>query len=583
MVKNKEVLLFYLSERGRELAERVASFLEVGELIQLDSSSQEKIKNYWKEGNLLIFIMALGIVARFCKDFIKGKGFDPGVIVIDEVGKNVISYLGGHYAETNRLTLEIATYLSAHPVITTASDNLGLPALDLWINKENFLMKNPKKLYETMSKFNREKTLKVFLEEGLKFSLPLGLTEVKSYEEADLVITYKKREGDKLFLIPRCLYAGIGFHETLTEEDFERLFHKAFEEADLEFSSLRGVATLDKKADYLPLKNFCYKHKLELYGFSKEELSRVKPSSISEGALKSLGIESVSESASLLASKGVLILPKRVYQDFTIALSLKPQEKKGKLYVVGIGPGSKEFLTLKALRILTQVAAVVGYKTYLKPIYSLIKNKEVYEFSMTQEIDRAKKAIELALAGKDTALVSGGDPGIYGMAGLVLEILHKNKLSLEVEIIPGISALNIGNALLGAPLGNDFAVLSLSDRLTPWEVIEERLKKLSEVEIPLVIYNPRSKGRKVQFERALQILREKRPEDTPVAIVNSATREEEEIILTTLSQLPQEKVGMNTLLIIGGKDTQIMGKYLIAKRGYERKYGGEYEVRFTSF
>ena len=578
MEKNKEIFIFYLSERGRGLAEVVSSYFGRANLIKLDSSSKEKIEKSWRKGNTLIFIMALGIVARFCKDFIRGKEFDPGVIVIDEAGNNVISYLGGHYSEINKLTLELATYLSAHPVITTASDNLNLPPLDLWIKEHGFIMKNPQKLYEVMSKFNETKILKVFLEEGLNFPLLAGIIKTENIEEADIVITYKKREGDKLFLIPKCLYAGVGFHEVLSEEDFERLFKEAFEEASLEFLALSGVATLDKKANYLPLKNFCLKHKIELLGFNKEKLSEVKTISQSEEALKNLGIASVSEAASLLASKGSLILPKRVYKDFTLAISLKPFEKKGKLFVVGIGPGAKDLLTLKALRVLTQVSAVVGYKTYIKQIFSLVKNKEVYEFSMTQEVDRVKKAIELCLSGKDTALVSGGDPGIYGMAGLVIEIIQKNKLPLEVEIIPGISALNIGNALLGAPLGNDFAVISLSDRLTPWEVIERRLSALSDTDLPLVIFNPKSMGRKAQFERALSILRMKRPPETAVAIVNSASREDEEIILTTLSELPSERIGMNSLLIICGSDTQVLGKFLVAKRGYERKYGGEYEI-----
>ena len=583
MEKNKEVFIFYLSEGGKRLAESISSFFEKARVFRLRAEEKEVLKNYWERENLLIFIMALGVVARFCKDLISGKDRDPGVIVIDEAGHNVITYLGGHYAEANKITLQLATYLSAHPVITTASDNFNLPALDLWIKENRFILKNPKKLYEIMSKFNENKKLKVYIEEGLNYPLIKGLSVTSSYEEADIVITYKKREGDKLFLIPKCLYAGVGFHEVLSEEDFERLIKLTFEETNLEFEALRAIATLDKKAHYLPLKNFCQKYNLGLIGFSKEELSQIKTPSYSEEVFKNFGISSVSEATSLLASKGKLILPKKVYKDFTIAISLKANEKKGKLYVVGIGPGSKDFLTLKALKILTQVSAIVGYKTYVKQIYDLIKNKEIYEFSMTQEIDRVKKAIELALSGKDTALVSGGDPGIYGITGLLLEIIDKNKIDLEVEIIPGVSALNAANALLGAPLGNDFAVISLSDRLTPWEVIEKRLLALSETEIPIVIYNPRSKGRKLQFERALQIFREKRPSETPVAIVNSASREEEEVLLTNLHNLPIEKIGMNSLLIIGGKDTQIIGKYLVALRGYEKKYGKKYEISASSF
>jgi len=413
MERNKEIFLFYLSSEGRALAEGIKAFLGSGKIIKFKALKKEELSLYWKRGNLLIFIMALGIVARVLAPLISKKGEDPGVVVIDEGGGNVIAYLGGHYAEVNRLTLELATFLKAHPVITTASDTKGLPPLDLWIKDFGFFLKNEKKLYEIMSKFNNNRELKVYLERPLDYPLPKGLIKTEDWAEADLVTTYKKVEDfDKLILIPRCLLAGIGFHEVLREEDFEERFQRAFEDLGLEFKALKGVATLKKKAEYLPLKNFVLKHGLNLMGFEKDELSKVKTSSFSEHAFERFGIESVSEASALLAAKGPLLFPKRTYQDFTIAISLEPYQKRGKLYVVGIGPGAKDYLTLRALRILTKVSAVVGYKTYVKQVAHLVRGKEIYEFSMTQEVDRVKKAIELCLEGKDTALVSGGDPGI---------------------------------------------------------------------------------------------------------------------------------------------------------------------------
>ncbi|MFN4132599.1 MAG: precorrin-3B C(17)-methyltransferase, partial [Caldimicrobium sp.] len=290
---------------------------------------------------------------------------------------------------------------------------------------------------------------------------------------------------------------------------------------------------------------------------------------------KIFGIESVSEASALCASCGTLLIPKQVYRDLTISLAIEPFKGQGRLYVVGIGPGDKEHLTIKALRTLISVEAVVGYKTYLKQISSLLVGKDVYSFSMTEELERVKRAVALALEGKNTALISGGDPGIYGMSGLLLEYIMKHNLSLEVEIIPGLSALNIGNALLGAPLANDFAVISLSDRLTPWETIEKRLRLLAQSDLPLVIYNPRSKGRKQQFLNALAIIRNFREENTYVGIINSATREDEEVIITILKDLPEEKVGMNSLLIVGSEGVKKLGSYLISQRGYEKKYGEE--------
>jgi len=174
----------------------------------------------------------------------------------------------------------------------------------------------------------------------------------------------------------------------------------------------------------------------------------------------------------LLQVKVLFLFQKRILKNITIAVAEEIYRIPGKLYIIGTGPGKIEYHTLKVLTILREAEVVAGYKTYLKFLKKLLPGKEIYNFSMTEEIKRAKKAIEEALKGKIVALISGGDPGIYGMAGLVLEILGKNNLSLEVEIIPGISALNACSALIGAPLMNDFAVISLSDRLTPWEELK---------------------------------------------------------------------------------------------------------------
>lgn len=583
MIENREIFLLYLSARGRELAERIRAFWGRGEILSWDELQERGLTSLWNEGNLLIFIMALGIVVRKCAPLISSKGKDPGVIVIDELGRNVIPLLGGHYAQVNRITQELALFLEAHPAITTASDLLGLTPLDLWIKRKNFQLKNPALLTATMAKLNEKGVLNLWIKEDLPCpSPPQEFLLTDNPEEADLLITYEKLPQVKgPQLIPKCLWLGLGFHEKLSENDFEKIIFSALEDLRIEPSAIKGVATLDKKAKYPPLINFLIKHNLKLLSFSAEELSNINTISSSIYVKNHFGINSVSEACALKASGGKLIVPKRVFQDLTLAIALEPLQSRGRLYVVGIGPGAKELMTVKALRALLSVEAVVGYKSYLKQIEDLIKGKEIYSFSMTEEIRRVKKAIELTLSGKDTALVSGGDPGIYGMAGLTLEVIARNNLSLEVEIIPGLSALNLGNALLGAPLGNDFAVISLSDRLTPWETIERRLKILVSTDLPLVIFNPRSKGRKSQFQRAMEIIKEGRGEETLVGIVNSGSRPEEEVFISTLRSLPEDKVGMHSLVIVGSEAIRRLGRYLIAMRGYERKYEEDLEISFT--
>ncbi|MFN3504694.1 MAG: precorrin-3B C(17)-methyltransferase [Caldimicrobium sp.] len=580
MQRNKEIFLIYLSEKGKEVGERVQAFLGAGELFNWKEIKEEGLANYWKEDALLIFIMALGIVARICAPYISKKGEDPGVIVIDEAASNVIPYLGGHYAHSNKIALEIAQFLGAHSCITTASDLQGLPAIDLWIKKEGFALKNPNLLPHFMSKLNLYGKLKIWVDEDVDNYLTINLLpclhRVENIDEADVIITFKNLPMDeKLVLIPKKIWAGIGFHERLTTEELEEKFIYSLQKFGYDLLSLKGIATIKKKSNYLPLTNFALKHNIKLLGIETDKLSEIKTLSSSENVKSRFGISSVSEASAIYASRGKLIIPKQIYEDFTLALAVEQDRAFGKLYVVGIGPGNLEYLTIKALKVLTSVEAVVGYRSYLRQIEPLLSGKEVYAFSMTEELKRVKKAVELTLMGKDTALVSGGDPGIYGMSGLLLEYLHNQGITLDIEIIPGISALNMGNALLGAPLANDFAVISLSDRLMPWEKIVERLSILAKSDIPIVIYNPTSKTRKKQFEDALSILKKYRPLNTYVAIINSASREDERIYITTLESVDEEQVNMQSLLIVGSCAVKKIGSYLVAERGYERKYSEE--------
>lgn len=585
MGKYQEIVIFCLTDDAKDLINQLRFFFNQAKIETLrGGSGTERVSQYWREGNLLIFIMALGIVARVCAPLISRKGKDPAVMVIDELGKNIIPYLGGHYGELNALAGELAHFLQANPVITTSSDLRGIPALDLWIKKKDLIIKDERALPSIMAKINREGLARVAVEKGLEIALLPIFIPAETPDEADIIISYRQVEfPGKLHLIPRCLWLGIGFHETLREEDFERLIFTYLDNIKIDHRAIRGFATLKKKAEYPPLRNFCFKHKFNLIGFNKEELSNIKTISNSKIVKNLFDVGSVSEASALLASRGGrLLYPKAILGDITLAVALEEGANPGKLYVVGIGPGSPKLLTLRALEVLQRADAIVGYRNYLKRIEGLLSGKEVYSFSMREEVDRVKKAICLALQGKDTALVSGGDPGIYGMAGLVLEILAHNNLVIDLEIVPGVSALNAGNALLGAPLANDFAVISLSDRLTPWDTIERRLKELAKTDLPIVLFNPRSSGRKSQFRKAIEIIRAFRAPHTPVGIINSAYQEEERLLITTLGELPEDLISMQSLVIVCSENTTKWNNYLFARRGYDLKYQDNYEIRCSS-
>lgn len=233
---------------------------------------------------------------------------------------------------------------------------------------------------------------------------------------------------------------------------------------------------------------------------------------------------------------------------------------------------------------------IVGYGTYIRLIDLLIAGKEIISTGMTREVDRVSAAIEEACKGKSVALVSSGDPGIYAMAGLALEMCAARKIpivpnwnvgnediseeeKLLLEVVPGIPALCSGAALLGAPLMHDFAAVSLSDLLTPWSLIEQRLHAVAKADFVMVIYNPKSKKRDWQLAEAQQIALAYRSEDTPVGIVTGAMRENQNIAVTTLGELHNANVGMQSTVFIGNSTTARYGDFLYTLRGYGKKYG----------
>lgn len=244
----------------------------------------------------------------------------------------------------------------------------------------------------------------------------------------------------------------------------------------------------------------------------------------------------------------------------------------GLISVVGTGTGSRDNLTPKASKVLAEADVIIGYKTYLDLIPELLVGKEVISSSMMQEVDRCDTTFELATSGKKVALVSGGDPGIYAMAGLILEMAAKRESKLKIDIIPGIAAVNGCAARLGAPLMHDFAAISLSDLLTPWEVIEKRLDAAASADFVIAIYNPKSKKRTEHIVKAREILLRYRNKKTPVGIVTAASRENEVVTLTTLEDMLGEDINMQSTVIVGNSTTFSWNNYMITPRGYRDKY-----------
>lgn len=257
-------------------------------------------------------------------------------------------------------------------------------------------------------------------------------------------------------------------------------------------------------------------------------------------------------------------------------------EPKGILYVVGIGPGAQEHLTPAALAAIADADLVVGYTTYIKLVRHLLEGKEVFRTGMTEEIGRARAAVERAQAGGKVALISSGDPGVYGMAGLVFQVLKdigwKRGDSPELRIVPGMTALNSCGSLVGAPLVHDFCAISLSDLLTPWTVIARRIEAAASADFVVGLYNPASGRRTRQIVEAQAILRRHREGTTPVALVKSAYRKLQSAIVTDLDHFLEYEIGMLTTVLVGSSQTFLFEGYMVTPRGYSNKYTAEGEV-----
>jgi len=250
--------------------------------------------------------------------------------------------------------------------------------------------------------------------------------------------------------------------------------------------------------------------------------------------------------------------------------------QKGKIFVVGFGPGDYEHITKRAVDALKESDFIIGYKTYVELIAHLVTAKSIVSTGMTEEVSRAQEAVRQAELGNIVSVISSGDAGVYGMAGLVYEVLIElgwtAETGIEVEVVPGISAINSCASLLGAPVMHDSCTISLSDHLTPWTVIEKRIEAAAMADFVVAFYNPKSGRRTRQIVEAQRILLKYRSPATPVGLVKSAYREKQQIVMTTLAEMLNHEIGMLTTVVVGNSSTFYYDNKMITPRGYQRKY-----------
>ncbi|MEM9215002.1 MAG: precorrin-3B C(17)-methyltransferase [Cyanobacteria bacterium P01_F01_bin.150] len=403
---------------------------------------------------------------------------------------------------------------------------------------------------------------------------------------------------------PRVLWLGVGCERHTPRSVIETAIQKTLAQYHLAEEAIAGVATIDLKADEPGLVELCGDRQWPLHCFTAAQLKDVDVPNPSLVVNQVVGTPSVAEAAAILAGSGVstahfkdlgsnltdasdrsasptLIATKQVHRlsdqpgAVTLAIAQSPVEylgRTGSLALVGMGPGQLDQMTPAAKGAVINADAVIGYGLYLDLVRPILRPGQIVEsLPITQERQRAERAVALASWGLSVAVVSSGDCGIYGMAGLVMEQLQRNGWNGHtpgVRVFPGVTALQAAAARVGAPLMHDFCAISLSDLLTPWEVIERRLEAAARDDFVTALYNPKSKTRVKQMALAHKIFLKYRSPETPVALVRSAYRMDEQIALTTVGKLLDNPIDMMTLVLIGNKSTQRLEEWLITPRGY---------------
>ena len=556
------------------------------------TSLKDHLATIWSQYQAFVFGTALGIVVRLIAPLLGHKTEDPAIIVVAPNGQYVISLCSGHQGGADQLTRLIAQQLSATPIITSASTQLNLPSVDIFGDRFGW-RKGQGDWNGVSSAIARLQPVQVIQEAGSTLwqnQLPtehpfyVGLSDDVSFKGRIWISPTIRRFAEtseiaKVQWHPRVLWVGIGCIRGATITQITAAVEQVLQRFHLAPEAIAGLSTIDLKADEVGLLEYVQTSQLPLKTYSAEVLKTVTVPNPSDIVEKAVNTPSVAEAAALEAAKeygkAVLLVQKQITDAVTVAIAQSEIEyigRTGYIGLVGIGPGNLDQITPAASTAITAADVIIGYSLYTDLIQSLIHQDQIIEsLPITQEVQRAQRAIQLAQWGLSVVVISSGDCGIYGMAGLVLEQLSLNKWdgkTPQVEVFPGISALQATASRVGAPLMHDFCAISLSDLLTPIDVIEKRLEAAAKADFVTAIYNPRSKTRLQPLLTAHEIFLKYRDPLTPVAIVHSVYRQEEKIFLTTLEKMLESPIDMLTTILIGNSTTFLHENWMITPRGY---------------
>ena len=638
--------LIAVTAAGRTAAARLAVSWP-GETRAYDGPAARSLPRAWDEcEDGLVCFLAAGAVIRLIAPLLARKQTDPAVVCVDEAGRFAVPLVGGHAGGANALAVRAADVLGAQSVITTASDAAGLPGLDdLGWPAEGAIAAVTRALLDggtvildcdetwplpalpvTRTEASAQRAERAF---GHALGGPIahlaqaasssqdgrcgsggGVGSGKEGAEGPvgdpghyrILVTDRVAPADArtVLLRPPSLVVGVGASKNVSCAEVLGLIDGTLAEAGLSPVSVTGLATVDAKGAEPGLMAAAEQRGWPLLTYPAARLALITVPNPSAAALAAVGTPSVAEAAAL-ASADVLAVAKRKSAMATVAIGrIRP---RGRLAVIGLGPGARDLLPPRAVAELRRASVIVGLGQYVDQVRDLLRpGTEVLASDLGAEEERAKAAVTLARAGHAVALVGSGDAGVYAMASPALLQAEDDTADddtadgdfadgdgaggdgrsadtdgrsacgdigdIEVVVVPGITASLAAAALLGAPLGHDHAVISLSDLHTPWEVIERRVRAAAEADYVTVFYNPRSKGRHWQLGASLAVLAAHRPPGTPAAIVRNAARTGQRVVLTTLAAFDPEVVDMLSLVIVGASTTRVVGGRMVTPRGY---------------
>ena len=595
-----EPVVMCISESGYPTARRVAEALGVpvhgrmGRVAEADvtfDNALDHARDMFAAGRAVIGVCASGILIRGVASLLSDKTVEPPVISVSDDGAVVVPLLGGHRG-ANRLAREIANTLGGTAAVTTAGDVALGVALDE--PPLGYRLANPKDAKPVMAAMLSGKGVTVQGDAPWLNELPPGTDLRISVSEKPLF-----GDSDHLVFHPQTYALGVGCARNCDPAELAALVQTVLDENQIATGSIASVNTIDLKADEPAVIELAKALGVPLRVFNAADLEAEKTrlANPSEVVFAEVGCHGVSEGAALAQAGpyAELVVPKHKTANATCALAKTnaPMTEhqgrtRGRLALVGIGPGQASWRTPEASRLVTEADVLIGYGLYIDLLGPVAAGKPRQDFPLGGEEDRCRAALELAGEGKNVALICSGDAGIYAMGALVFELLDRGPDELgvtdaakRVDVVsaPGVSALQGAAARAGAPLGHDFCAISLSDLLTPREDIVKRLHAAAEGDFVIAFYNPVSKRRRTLLAEARDILLQHRPENTPVMLASSLGRPEEYIRYRKLKDLEVDEVDMLTVVLVGSSHSKLAqlgeGPRMYTPRGYARKIDGD--------